>query len=210
MSESNRHDRTVGAILLVSALLTILAMSHHPSGVRGGIQVFLVHGMMLVLLSCLFFGMAYYSMRRGLGHPLMLAALVAYLLSYLAGTIAGTINGFIVPALAQHGNDIPHALFILAWESNQAFARLGTVATAVAFVLWGIDLLRHGKGSARLAGVFGIVAGVLPEVLLLVDATMDVKTAFVIYSLHAGFLALLGLRLLRGKSLENSPRSVLN
>lgn len=195
--DSDRSDRAVGALLVASAVLTVVAMAHHPSGVQGGNLVYLVHGAMVVLLSVMFFGFCYYSLRRGLDRPLILAALVAYLLSYFAHVVAGTINGFVVPALSEQGPDIPHAIFVFAWESNQAFARLGTAATAVAFGLWGFDLLRRGDVVSRLVGGFGIVAGVVPLALLLHDATMDVHTALLIYGLHSGFVALVGVHLLR-------------
>lgn len=198
-SDSSHSDRTVGVILLIASILTVVAMAHHPSGAHGGTLVYMVHGAMIVLLSSLFFGFCYYSMRRGLGRLLILAALVAYGLNYFSHIIAGTVNGFIVPALAERGEAIPHALFVFAWESNQAFARLGTAATAVAFVLWGLDLLRQENNFSRLIGGFGIVAGVLPLVLLLNDTTMDVRTALIIYSLHSGFVALVALRLIQRK-----------
>jgi hypothetical protein len=196
--DTNRSDRTVGVILLITAVLTAVTMAHHPSG-HGGMLVYVVHGTMIVLLCSMFFGLCYYSMRRDLGRPLILAAMVAYLLNYFAHIIAGTVNGFIVPALAERGQDIPHALFVFAWESNQAFARLGTAATGVAFVLWGLDLLRQENGFSRLIGGFGLLAGVLPLVLLFNDSTMDVRTALIIYSLHAGFVALVALRLIQRK-----------
>lgn len=195
--DSSRSDRTVGAILLAAAALTVLTMAFHPSGGHGGNLANVVHGAMLVLLGILFFGFCHYSMRRGLNRPLILAALVAYALNYFAHVIAATVNGFIVPALAERGPDIPHALFVLAWESNQAFARLGTAATAVAFALWGLDLLRQENAFSRLVGGIGIVAGVLPLVLLFNDSTMDVRTALIIYSLHSGFVALVALLLVR-------------
>ena len=196
--ENSRSDRTVGIILLFSAVLTVATMAHHPSG-HGGSLGMVVHGIMIVLLSSVFFGMCHYSLRRGLGRLLILAALVAYLLNYFAHIIAATINGFLVPALAEQGQEIPHALFIFAWESNQAFARLGTAATAVAFGLWGIDLLRRETGFSRLIGGLGIVAGVLPLALLWGDATMDVRTALIIYTLHAAFIALVAIRLIQGR-----------
>lgn len=197
--DSDSPDRPIGFVLLIAAVLTVATMAHHPSG-HGGTLGLVVHGTMIVLLSTMFFGLCYYSMRRGLGRPLILAALVAYLLNYFAHIIAATINGFIVPALAERGQDIPHALFVLAWESNQAFARLGTVATGVAFALWGIDLLRQESLGARPIGGLGVAAGVLPIVLLSIDATMDVRAALIIYSLHAGFVALLGWRLIQRES----------
>ena len=202
--DSNRSDRTVGFILLIASVLSIVAMAHHPSGVRGGYLVHLVHGTMIVLLSGTFFGFCYYSLRRGLDRPLILAALVAYSLNYFALVIAGTVNGFIVPALAAHGQDIPHAFFVFAWESNQAFARLGVAVTAVAFVLWGLDLLRREGGFSRQIGSYGLVAGAAPLVLLFNDATMDVRTALIIYGLHAGFAALVAMRLMQRKLPESA------
>lgn len=204
-SGSSDGDRTVGVILLIAAVLTVVTMAHHPSG-HGGALGLVVHGTMIVLLSSTFFGFCYYSMRRGLGRLLILAALVAYALNYFAHIIAATVNGFIVPALAEHGQDIPHALFLFAWESNQAFARLGTVATAVAFGLWGLDLMRRESGFSRLVGAFGLVAGALPLVLLFKDSTMDVRTALVIYSLHAGFVALVAVQMIRRKFPRAEPR----
>lgn len=205
--DSNRSDQTIGVILLITAVLTVVAMAHHPSGMHGGILVYLVHGTMLLMLSGMFFGFCYYSLRRGLGRPLILAALVAYLLNYFAHIIAGTINGFIVPALGEHGQDIPRALFIFAWETNQVFARLGTAATAVAFVFWGLDLLRDENVFARLTGGFGVVAGVLPLALLLNDSTMDVRAALTVYSLHSGFVGLVAAQLILGRGLQAPQRT---
>ena len=196
--DTQRSDRLVGVILLITAVLTVVTMAHHPSGHSGNLGL-VVHGAMIALLSSMYFGLCYYSMRRDIARLLVLAALVAYSLNYFAHIIAATINGFIVPALAERGRDIPHALFILAWESNQAFARLGTVATAVALSLWGLDLLLREKGVSRLVGGFGIVAGVTPMFLLARDSTMDVPTALTIYGLHSGFVALLAVQLIRNK-----------
>lgn len=194
---SNASDRTVGIILLVTALLTVFSMAHHPTNAHAASMVYLVHGAMLILLSSMFFGLVYYSLRRGPGNIMVLAALVAYLLNYFAQVIAGTVNGFIVPQLAERGNAIPHEFFVAAWVTNQAFAQLGTVATAVAFALWGLDILRNCQGMPRLVGAFGIVTGIVPLAILLNDSTMDVPTALTIYGLHAGFVALLGIRLIQ-------------
>lgn len=198
MNDSNqpRADRAAGFTLLIAALLTIFAMAHHPTG-HGGPLVYWVHGTMLVLLSALFTGFCHYSRRRGLEHLPVLAGLVAYGLGFLANAIAGTTNGFIVPALAAHGDEVPHALFILAWESNQAFARLGVAATGVAFAFWGADLLRRERGVSRLIGGFGVAAGVLPLALLARHAAMDVPTAFVAYSTHSAFVAMLAIRMIQ-------------
>ena len=117
----NPSDRLVGMILLISSALTVVTMSHHPSG-HGGSLGLVVHGVMIVLFCTMFFGFCYYSLRRGLDRLLVLAALVAYLLNFFSHIIAGNINGFLVPALAEHGQDIPHAIFLFAWESNHGIS----------------------------------------------------------------------------------------
>lgn len=196
---SHASDRTVGIILLITAILTVVSMAHHPSNAHAPSLVYLVHGAMLVLLSSMFFGLSWYSLRRGLGNVLVLAALVAYLLNYFSHIIAGTINGFVVPQLAARGDDVPHAFFVVAWETNQAFAQLGTAATAVAFALWGFDMLRTSEGWPRWVGMIGMAAGIIPLGILVNDSTMDVPTALLIYGLHATFVALVGVLLVRGK-----------
>lgn len=196
---SSQSDRTIGIVLFISAVLTIVVMAHHPSGMHGGSLVYWVHGAMLLLLSSLFLGFSYFSLRRGLSRPVILAALVAYLLNYVAHIIAGTMNGFIVPSLAGYGDSIPVAIYQFSWETNQAFARLGTVATAVAFGFWGIDLVRRETGFTRVVGVIGLVCGLLPLALLVHDSTMTVHNAFIIYSLNAVFALLVALTLIRRK-----------
>jgi small-conductance mechanosensitive channel len=94
--DSDRSGRLVGVILIVASVLTVVTMAHHPSGHAGALGK-IVHGTMIVLLSGMFFGFCYYSMRRGLVRPLILAALVAYLLNYFAHIIAATINGLSCP-----------------------------------------------------------------------------------------------------------------
>ena len=194
--QNNTYDRAVGIILFIAAVLTVVTMAHHPTG-HGGMLGPMVHGAMIALLSIQLFGYSCFGLRLGLDHPVILAALIAYWLNYLAHIIAATINGFIVPALAEHGEEIPHALFLLAWESNQAFARLGTVAAGVSFVLLGLNRIRRESGFEKVVGGLGILAGVLPVIMLIFDSTMDVRSAFVMYGIHSVFLALIGLLMIR-------------
>jgi hypothetical protein len=104
----------------------------------------------------------------------------------------------VVPALAERGVT-NHDLFLFAWFTNQAFAKLGVYLTAAAYGLWSIELLTCGRRDLQLLGAAGIVAGLGPALLLasgLID--MRVAGAFAIYAAHAFWAALVGAMLFRG------------
>lgn len=196
-----RGNVVAGVGLVAAAAASVLAMAHHPVSAHGtgGIGDH-VHGAMLVLLSVLFFGFAHFAQRRGPGRPVILAGLVAYGTSLAFHLGAGTINGFIVPALAARGSAaVGHDIFILCREANQALAMLGVYATGAAFLLWSIDFLTRTELSNRLTGVVGLVAAALPAAALAGGILeMSVEGAFIIYSVHALWAALVGIQILRG------------
>ena len=189
-------DRIAGAALLASAAGTVLAMAHHPTGLHGGGGLAgAVHGAMLALLLASAFGFVHFARRRGLGRPAVLAGLVVYGASLFVHAGAATLNGFVVPALAGRGDAaVGHDLFLFAWETNQALARLGVFATGAAFILWGADLLR----DRRWLGAAGIAAGLLPAAALAGGwIAMNVAGAFLAYAVHGAWAALVGIELVR-------------
>ncbi len=192
--------RTGGWILAVASVVTVVAMAHHPSGAHGlgGIAA-LVHPAMMLLLALLFFGFTLYARRRGLDHAPVLGGLLAYAISLVAHLGAATINGFVVPALAARGADaVGHDVFVLCWEINQALARLGVVATGAAFVLWAVDLWRTPGWITRAAALGGLFAGALPAAAMIAGLSgMTLKTAIVVYALHAAWTLLIGVLMLR-------------
>ena len=206
MSHANPSDRIAGGAMIATALLVVLAMAHHPSGAHGaGGLAGLVHGAMIVLLAVLTFAFTHFARRLGLDGWAVLAGLVAYAISLAAHIGAATVNGFVVPSLAARGVD-NHDIFLLAWETNQALAKLGVYATGAAYALWGVELLRRG-GLARWLGLAGVAAGIVPAVLLATGAIrMDVAGAFLVYAVHVGWAALVGAWLLAGK--QNGERPV--
>ncbi len=203
MSETEgqgQGDRLAGMALVAAAAATVLAMAHHPTGAHGnGGLSGLVHGAMITLLALQAFGFAHFARRRGLGRPLMLAGLVAYGISLFGHVGAATINGFVVPALAARGQSaVSHDTFLLAWEANQALARLGVYATGAAFLLWSLDLLRDREHWSRPIGVAGLAAGIVPVALLAAGAIrMNVGGALLVYAIHVAWAALVGLMLIR-------------
>lgn len=198
-------ERIAGAALLAGAAGSVFAMAHHPSGGHGGALGGIVHGAMIALLGAMAFGFFFLCLRRGPARPAILAGALAYGVSLFAHVGAATINGFVVPALAARaaggGADaVGHDIFLLAWESNQALARLGVVATGLAFIFWSLDFLRRPGAEPRLIGALGLLAGAVPIALLAAGAIrMDVAGAFIVYAAHAAWAALVGLHLWRGR-----------
>lgn len=194
----NRHAPRAGALLAITALLVVFTMGHHPHGHGGGQDGLslanIVHAAMIVFLSIEVWALAIFSLAAG-HSALRLAGLVAYAISAVGHVMAATINGFIVPSLAGAvDTTASHDLFILLWNANQAFATLGVHASGLAFILWGTSLLKTSAGLARIAGLAGIVAGLLPSGLLLAGIiSLDVSGAFIIYTAHSAWLVLLGV-----------------
>jgi hypothetical protein len=208
VADLNSNDRLAGAAHISAAAVTVLAMAHHPTGAHGagGLNA-LVHGTMMAVLTLLAFGFVHLARLRGLGEAPVLAGLVAYGLSLFAHVGAATINGFVVPALAGRGpGAVAHDIFLFAWETNQALAKIGVYATGAAFILWSVDLLRRQGGTARLVGLAGLVAGAVPAVLLASGTIrLNVTGAIVTYAIHAAWAALVGLLLLRGIARPAQP-----
>ena len=193
-------DRIAGGALVLGSLLSVLAMAHHPTRVDPNGLVGIVHGAMIVLMSATAFGFAHFALRRGVARPAILAGLIAYAIGLVADLGAATVNGFAVPALAAHGAALSgRDVFLLAWELNQALARLGVFATATAFAFWSIDFLRRPGFEPRAIGGLGLIAGLGPAALLWAGAMdMHVAGAFAAYAAFAFWGTLVGVHLFRG------------
>ena len=199
--------RIGGAALIAAGAGTVLAMAHHPVGAHGGgLLGPSVHAAMIVLLALTVFGFATFCALRGAARPLILAGLIAYALALFGHAGAATINGFVVPALAGRDTVPGHDIFLLAWEANQALAKLGVIAASVAFLFWSTDFLRREGAKAKAIGALGLIAGLVPPVLLLGGfITMNVNGALIVYAIQAAWGALVGVHLFRGAA--GAPRA---
>lgn len=199
MNHERTADRLAGAALMSAAAASAFTMAHHPSGAHGGALSQIVHGAMIGLLALQTFGFGHFAVRRGLSRPAILAGLVAFAISLFGHVGAATINGFVVPAIAARGSGaVSHDIFLFAWESNQALARLGVFATGAAFALWSLDFLRREGLFPRAIGLLGLAAGIMPAALLAAGAIrMNVSGAFLAYAIHGAWAALVGLWLIR-------------
>jgi hypothetical protein len=185
--------------MIGAAVLSVLAMAHHPTGTGGhsGLSQ-LVHGAMMIVVIVMLAGFTQFASRRGLGRFPVLAALVFYAGGAVGNLLAATINGFAVPALA--AQEVSHDLFRLTWELNQALAYGAVYASSIAFVLWGADASLEKHGSQRLLGLAGLAAGLAPAALLASDAVdMRVAGALIVYTVQSAFALIVGVSLLRSK-----------
>jgi hypothetical protein len=154
-----------GGILVASALLAVIALTHHPvAKASHGADVFrqiralapldrAVHGAMIAVTALLVFALCVFAQRRGLRRPWNLFALIAYALGAVAIIGAALADGFFVPEIglrfgtpADAASGI--ALLRLCAIAIQIFTKLGLIAMAVAFASWSADLI-GGKPPLR-------------------------------------------------------------
>jgi hypothetical protein len=194
MTEHRNGDRAAGIALIGAAAASMFAMAHHPTSLRAGAMIGIVHGAMILFTGMMTFGFAQLSRRLGLERPAVLAGLVAYAIGAIAEVGAATVNGFAAPALAAHGAS--HDAFDALWFLNQALAGLGVAAIGAAYTLWSLALWRRH----RLVAVLGVVAGAGPALLLLggwID--MHLHWAILVYGALVLWAALVGWLLLAGR-----------
>ncbi len=112
--------------------------------------------------------------------------------------LAGTINGFVVPALWDYPEGaIAPGVGELAWELNQALARLGAIATGLGIALFGLALWRAGW---RWIGGAGLLMGIVPAALLLTGVSnMRFEGAILTYVTQLLWLVALGVALARAR-----------
>ena len=201
MTEARNGDREAGLAMIGAALFSMLAMAHHPTSLRAGAMIGIVHGAMILFVGMMAYGFTQFARVRGLDRPAVLAGLVAYGIGAVANVGAATINGFAAPALVANGGS--HDAFHSLWFLNQGLAAVAVVASGLAYALWSLDLWRRSKAVALL----GLLAGGVPALLLiggLID--MQLHWAMLVYAAQALWAALIGWLLLRGALRTETPR----
>jgi hypothetical protein len=205
-SETQHADvKIAGLVLASTSMLIILAMGHHPSGGHGVTPLMaglslgnIIHAVMIILVVTQLWGLTVFTRTRGFS-GWALVAILTYAVSVIGHVLAGTINGFVVPGLAASvDRQASHDLFVLLWESNQAFATLGVYATSAAILFWSIDLLTAASRRANLLGGVGLVCALGPAAALFLGVIgLNVSGAFVVYSSHVIWTALVGAMMFR-------------
>jgi hypothetical protein len=202
--------RFAGFLLAACSLLTLVAVSHHPTvrGVHGtaaleaiarlGASDRLVHGALILLFSSMLFSLTVHTISGSRTLHLGVTAWVAFLVAYLAVLGAMLIDGFFVPAYAEralHLNaaDTAPAMAVLnaAAVAIQISTKLGFVALGIAVLLWSFDLLAD-NGQRRVVGIVGLLAATAVVVLVLVESALNPHSLLIIIGVQAVWFLGLG------------------
>lgn len=201
--ENSTQLRVAGWIVFATASANIVLMLHHPTGHDTGGMAQIVHGALQFALLLQF--AALLIIMRSIGFSqLVLISVVFFGAGQLAALLAATINGFAVPALGSYGDsEIGRDVALLAWELNQALARLGVVAVGIAFASLA---LAFWKSNRRILAGFGLVAGLVPLGLIVTGAIeMDLHGALIAYLTQAAFLVAMGWVFARERAEATAP-----
>ncbi|MEM9384299.1 MAG: hypothetical protein AAGA68_04515 [Pseudomonadota bacterium] len=191
------NPRPAAITLLALAVLTLFAMLHHPTigahaieealaeiqrerGLNG-----LIHGAMILFVLLYHWCFSVLSSWLGASRAIVALARLALHLGVAAYVGAALVSGFAVPELASRIDPSAEGLrtvLLALYSTNQALAKLGTVAFGGAIVLWGLAILPLGNRSAlgRTVGAVGVLAG----------AVMILGLAFGVWSLDVAGMTL--------------------
>lgn len=169
-------DRKSGIALIAGSLGLILTMAEHPVAAKSltiGQQANLstmsgiAHSLAIVSGLALFLGGCGLTRRVASADRVAFAAIVTYGFASVALLIAATVSGFVVPnIMKQMLRDVPanaHQWEIVIdgiFQINQAFARILSVTSTVAIILWSVSALRNG-GFGHGVAIYGCIISVL-------------------------------------------------
>lgn len=208
--------RTAGIIIVVGTLASVAFMTHHPEVSSRGVQdaiveigaeaglTRLIHGALIVVMGGYLYAFWVFADRLALSGTDTRAGLVAYAIGTAAFIGAALISGFIVTGLAERYTTFPPDaqasfgdLVRLSGIANQALAKLGTLSVSVAIFLWSLALLRRSK-LERVAGLIGVVAGLLPFLGILSGRLqLHVKGMTAVVVAFGVWYLLIGVQLIR-------------
>ena len=179
------RQRTVGLVLGVGSVVSVLLMMRHPSvqahGVAQAIAEIgekatlnrIVHGGLIGVMILVFAG--FLGLAELLGPQLMRVR--AAVLFHGCGVVfmlgAALVSGFVVTDFASGVASMPAdklddlaPIFVLCHTLNQVLAKAGTLALSVALCAWSCALFSRG-GCARILAGLGLLVGILPILGLL-------------------------------------------
>jgi hypothetical protein len=177
--------RASGILLIVTTVLSIAAMSQHPSLTATTVaqaveqlkalatQSAWVHGSLIALMLMSYWALTEFALRRGVERPLVRAGLIFYGAGVMAMIGAASVSGYMtaqVPNIAARAADpdlhLTALLINFCGLLNQTMANLGMVAMSAGILAWSIGLL-HSAGWPRVVGGIGVLVGVGPAVALM-------------------------------------------
>ncbi|MEM1079940.1 MAG: hypothetical protein AAGH65_00010 [Pseudomonadota bacterium] len=178
--------RPAAAVLIITSLLALLAMGHHPTIESHSVELALreigderwinsaVHGFMLVVVVLYCWGFSVFNACLDRYRMSVGLAQVALVFATITMSAAAIISGFIVPEVAAkllnsaERHDEFQSILTLLFSANQVLAMLGTVGYSVAIACWGVALIRAKRTLQQVVGTVGLLgsAGFLVYVLM--------------------------------------------
>lgn len=178
---ANSTDKYAGFILAVTALLSLLAILHHPTleGVHSAKETVdairalagmdkLVHGTLMLIFSAQAIGFYYFCRQLGFGRLTVLAGFVAQMIGTVVLIIPTTLDGFVTPDLVDacarsaECGVLPKATIYLIAVAIQDFTKIALVAISLATLLWSLALITLPGMIHRAIGALGLLCGVGP------------------------------------------------
>jgi hypothetical protein len=156
----------------------------------------------------LMYGYAVLSQRLDLRRAPVLIGLITYALGSALMFVGTILDGFISTGIAaDFVNTTPEAMQSARWMIHVVesvaltdIARIAWVLQSAAAIAWSVALLRD-KGTRRVVGYIGLVAGGLPAVLVIAaGAQMDLSVVVGTLLLQAVWNIAAGVLLLRERS----------
>jgi hypothetical protein len=218
-NQGRSPGRSAGLTLIVGSVLSVAAMTHHPSTAASGTAERLsemtheatlagiVHGVLIALMLLVLWGLLRLAGILGWSSSRVQIGAIAYGAGVICMVGAATVSGFVVPGLAEHfveaapeimESSLP--VFRLCFEINQALAQIGAIAMSVGIFLWSW-VLAAGAGYRRWVrglGGLGLVVGTLPVLGLLSGSLhLDVHGMLAVLLAQAGWTICIGAWMLR-------------
>jgi hypothetical protein len=206
----------VAAVLIGAAALQCAAMVFHPTShgssatervasiaAQAALSAH-VHGLLILLMLAVWMALAHYASERGAAWARCAGRLYALGVAAMVGAalVSGFVAGhFAVRALRAGAAvvDMAPVVLLFATSLNQVLAGFGTVLLSCSIVVWSMDLWRVNVPLARLAAVYGVLAGLACCIAYLGGLRLDVAGMSAVVLAHALWYALLGAVLLRSK-----------
>ena len=216
--ESPRIRAAAGIIIAAGALLTLVAVAHHPTvghhaGPAAALAAIvrfaptdrLVHGTLIAVVGALVYAFAVYTLGRGTGRPTALAGFVAYTLGSATTIIAASVDGFLVPEIAARYAGAPPetlpaatSLLILCSLTIQVATKLGMAALGAGIVLWSADLVRE-TGAVRAVGALGFAAAVASVIAAFAGGALTPASLLLVVGAQAVWYVAVAALLIRGR-----------
>lgn len=169
-------NRKSGIALIAGSVGILVTMAVHPVGARTmtpelvehlALTSALAHSLAMLSVAALVLGAFGLTQRLHAPDRAAFSGLVFFCFAAIAIFIAAAVSGFIEPRIMRHmTRDAaaagPQWLIVIdaIFQINQAFARIYTVAAAIAMGLWSCAALRNGGMSGKMA-FYGIAMAVV-------------------------------------------------